>query len=175
MSTEQKQKEKPEEIWRGIIEETKSAMQKAEGFKVQALKLCCERLEQAGMPVEMICGRLEKELTRLEFVTKSWFYAHVDKKYKDKRFIREPRKYERKNVPEQLVPQEGPDDHKKSTEQDSQVEDGGAEDTEIYEINVEDYRIEDVEKYDKKFLQQLVVYLHNKLQELQTRPTGKRK
>lgn len=162
MSIKQEQKQKPEEVWRGIFEETKIALRKNEAVKAGIIQKCCAELETRGMPVSMICGRVIRELA--DFASRRYLYDVIEEKYKDSMKIRE---YHKKEPEESAIPS-APKHDKKNIEQDSEVE----EDTEIYEINVEDYRIEDVEKYDKKFLQELVIYLHNKLQKLQT---GRRK
>lgn len=169
MSTEQKERQKedvdtkPEKIWRGIFDETIQTMKIAEGSKAQAVRQCCTLLEQAGMPLDMICGRVVKELTKLDFVQPRWIYAVIDKRFKQHMKIHEPRPYTKKDTEKSTA-------HHAANIQKNDIE----EETEIYQIKVQDYRIEDVEKYDRPFLQQLVIYLHNRIQKLQNDVRHKR-
>lgn len=139
-----------EELWRAVFKEAVEALRKNAKTKAEIIKRTCTLLEEKGMPLEMICGRVMKELG--DFASRKYFFEVIEKKYKDAQKIRE---YHHKTETK-AVEEEPPIEQKIQTEQKQ-------EDPIIWQINVQDYRIEDVDSYDKTFLRKLVVYLHNRL------------
>ena len=105
------------------------------------------------MPLEMICGRVTREL--VEFASRKYLFQVIEQKYKDSARIREHKQDTKKDT-EQSTHLTQPIEEKKDEEEDI-----------IWQIPVEKYRIEDVSKYDRAFLEKIVIYLHNKLQERQ--------
>lgn len=147
----EKTKEK-EEIWKKHIDDAKAALKKNLIVKKKIIVECCEHLEQDGMPLSMICNRVMRDLS--DFASRGYFFQVIEDKYKDVAKVRTYTKKESGNTVEPKV-------EKKDTEDEEE------EERVIYQIDVETYNIDDLEKYDKKFLQNLVRYLHERVKTLE--------
>src|SRR5438128_1174619 len=129
------QKKPKEAHWKQIIEQTKEALRKNAGVKKAMIQRCCSALEEKGMPLEMICGRVVKELS--EFASRKYLFEVIDKKYKDSQKIREYNHKPKEGAQTTEAVEQAPSIEQKNVE----------EDPIIWQIPVEKYRIEDVDQY----------------------------
>lgn len=156
------EKEK-EDVWKNLIKQTKTALEKIESTKAVLIQKLCVDLEENGMPIHMICGRVTRELA--DFASRGYIIRSIDDKYKDEAKVRDYMK----KVPEQSDIHTSSNVQKNVTVTKTKTKHvQEEEEDEIYQIKVEDYRIQDVENYDKEFLKRLVIYLDERIVELES-------
>lgn len=68
-------------LWQQIIDAAKKALEKNDNTKKGIIKKTAELLEQSGMPLEMICGTITRELNG--FASKNYITECLDSKYKN--------------------------------------------------------------------------------------------
>src|SRR5438094_3773227 len=75
------QKTKRKKQWQQILDAAKEALEKNDNTKKGIIRKTAELLENNGMPLEMICGAISRELR--EFASGKYIRDCLDDKYKN--------------------------------------------------------------------------------------------
>jgi hypothetical protein len=182
--------------WQQIIDAAKEALQNNDNTKKGIIRKTAELLEKNGMPLQMICVTICRELH--EFASKNYVTECLDSKYKDMTQSHPVTRKQTENA--QVVVEPGnlrlPNDAKNVTEQKAEGEGEKAtlpgtiteesneqqkqqsitqqleeqrekeEQQEFEIIRPEDYVIEDLPKYSSQLKDRIIIYLDDEVKRL---------